>query len=423
MSSRQKVLDALGHRSGKGVPIDFGGTSVSGMHVSCVAALRDFFGLEKRLVKVHEPGQMLGWIDEDLKQIMGIDVEGVFPRMNKFGFPAGNWKSWRTYSGLEVLVPEQFNTTIDEKGDTLMHPEGDVTAPPSARMPRDGFFFDAIIRQSPIQEETLNPEDNLEEYRIISEEDLAYLKELMSRAECSGRAVCASFGGMALGDIALIPGTSLRNPKGIRDITEWYISTRTRRDYVHRVFSRQCEIALENLRRIHLEVGEAVNVVFICGTDFGTQSSSFCSVETFRELYMPYYRQLNQWIHQNTQWRTFKHSCGAIEKFIDSLIESGFDILNPVQCSATGMEPERLKDKYGSRLVFWGGGVDTQRVLPFGTPQTVRQQVLQRCEAFSRGGGFVFNSIHNIQAETPVENIVAMLRAVNEFNGKSFPAA
>src|SRR5512136_1705421 len=193
MTAKERMQAALEHRQPDRVPVDFGSTAVTGIHVSCVAALRDYFGLEKRPVQVHEPGQMLGWIDEDLKQAMGIDVEGVFPRMTKFGFPLGSWKSWRTYSGLEVLVPEGFNTTLDENGDTLMHPGGDVTAPPSARMPRNGFFFDAIIRQPPIQEETLNPEDNLEEYRLVSESDLVYLKELISRAERSGRAVCASF--------------------------------------------------------------------------------------------------------------------------------------------------------------------------------------------------------------------------------------
>jgi uroporphyrinogen-III decarboxylase len=133
---------------------------------------------------------------------------------------------------------------------------------------------------------------------------------------------------------------------------------------------------------------------------------------------MPYYRRVNDWIHKNTRWRTFKHSCGAVEKFIPSFIESGFDVLNPVQCSAAGMAPEVLKQKYGPDLVFWGGGVDTQQVLPFGTPQQVREQVLSRCQVFSQNGGYVFNTVHNIQAQTPVENIVAMVEAVREFNGK-----
>jgi uroporphyrinogen-III decarboxylase len=132
---------------------------------------------------------------------------------------------------------------------------------------------------------------------------------------------------------------------------------------------------------------------------------------------MPYYLRVNEWIHRNTRWRTFKHSCGAVAKFIPAFIQCGFDILNPVQCLAAGMEPGELKRKYGRDLVFWGGGVDTQHVLPFGTPQQVREQVLRRCEIFAEGGGFVFNAIHNVQARTPVSHIVAMINAVREFNG------
>ena len=198
----------------------------------------------------------------------------------------------------------------------------------------------------------------------------------------------------------------------------WYISTRSRRDYIHKVFAGQCEVALANLAKIAGRVGDLIDVVYVCGSDFGTQKSSFCSVDTFRELWVPYYRQINGWIRKNTRWKTFKHSCGAVEKFIPSLLESGFDVLNPVQCSAAGMEAEHLKSTYGDKIVFWGGGVDTQQVLPFGTPEQVREQVLRRCEVFAKDGGFVFNSIHNIQARTPVRNIVAMIDAVHEFNGR-----
>jgi uroporphyrinogen-III decarboxylase len=141
---------------------------------------------------------------------------------------------------------------------------------------------------------------------------------------------------------------------------------------------------------------------------------------------MPYYKRINDWIHANTPWKTFKHSCGAVAKFIDSFIDSGFDILNPVQCSAAGMDPAQLKSAFGSRIVFWGGGIDTQQVLPFGTAAQVREQVLARCDVFARRGGYVFNPVHNIQAGTPVENIVAMIDAVREFSGVeqiSSPAA
>ncbi len=417
MNSRERVRAALAHREPDKIPIDFGSTATTGMHVSCVAALRRHYGLEQRLVKVHEPYQMLGWIDEDLKQAMGIDVEGVIPPRTMFGFPNENWKTWRLQDGLEVLVPERFETTTDASGDIYIYPEGDRSAPPSGRMPKGGHFFDAVIRQEPIDEAKLDPADNLEEFQPISQEDLEYFSRSVRAAKATGRAVAATFGGTAFGDIALVPAPFLKRPKGIRYVAEWYMSTVTRRDYIHQVFSKQCEIALSNLAKIHQVVGDDVDAVFVCGTDFGTQTSAFCSVKTFRELYMPYYKKVNDWIHAHTAWKTFKHSCGAVESFIESFIESGFDILNPVQCSAAGMDPEKLKAKYGDRIVFWGGGVDTQKVLPFGTPEDVRKQVTMRCRVFSKGGGFVFNAVHNVQAGTPVENIVAMIDAVRNFAG------
>jgi hypothetical protein len=122
MTQRERVLTALNHRAPDRIPIDFGGSAVTGMHASCVADLRDYYGLEKRPVRVHEPYQMLGWIDQDLKQAMGIDVDGVFPRVTMFGFPNEGWKAWRMPDGLEVLVPEKFATTVSESGDTLIYP-------------------------------------------------------------------------------------------------------------------------------------------------------------------------------------------------------------------------------------------------------------------------------------------------------------
>ena len=124
-------------------------------------------------------------------------------------------------------------------------------------------------------------------------------------------------------------------------------------------------------------------------------------------------------MHRHTGWRTFKHSCGAVRPLIDRFIGVGFDILNPVQCSAKDMDPGRLKADFGDRIVFWGGGVDTQHTLPFGTPAEVRAQVTDRLRAFSPGGGFVFNTIHNVQARTPVANIVAMVDAIRDFNGRA----
>ena len=417
MTSKERVLAALNHKQPDRIPVDFDGIPTSGMHVSCVDALRKYYGLEKGPVKIWDPYQMLGLIEDDLKEAIGIDSDGIHPYETMFGFVNENWKPWKMDDGLDVLVSEHFKTTVDENGDTLIYPKGDTSAPPSGKIPKGGYFADTIIRQDPIDEKSLNPEDNLEEFGPLSDEVLSYFAEEVKKVSSNERVVAATFGGTAFGDIALVPGPFLKHPGGIRDIAEWYISTHIRQDFIHKVFSRQCEIALANLEKIYAVVGNTINVVFVCGTDFGTQTSTFCSEETFRNLYMPYYRQINNWIHKNTHWKTLKHSCGAVETFINPFIESGFDILNPVQCSASGMDPQHIKSKYGEQITFWGGGIDTQQVLPFGTPDEVRKQVLERCEIFSKDGGFVFNSIHNIQAKTPVENIVAMIDAIHEFNG------
>ncbi len=418
LTARERVRTTLDHRQPDRIPVDFGGTAVTGIHVSVVAGLRDHFGLERRPVKVHEPYQMLGLIDDDLKLAMGIDVEGVIPRETMFGFRNDTWVPWTTPHGLDVLVSEEFRTTVDDRGDTLIYPKGNTSAPPSGRMPKTGYFFDTIIRQDDFDPKALDPDDNLEEFSLVSDADLDDFDVDLTAAEATGRAIIGVLPGMALGDIAFVPAPSLEHPKGIRDISEWYISLRKRPEYVHQIFAAQTEIALENLARIHGRVGDRFDAVMICGTDFGTQTGAFCSVDTFIDLWAPYYRQINDWIHSHTTWKTFKHSCGSVERFMPSFIECGFDIINPVQCSATDMEATHLKQEFGDDLVFWGGGVDTQHVLPFGTADEVRAQVLERCEVFGAGGGFVFNTIHNIQAATPVENVVALLDAVAEFNGE-----
>jgi hypothetical protein len=418
MTGRERLDAALNHHQPDRIPVDFNGTAVTGMHVKCVIGLRDHYGLDKRLVKVHEPYQMLGWIDDDLQTVLGIDVEGVYGPDTMFGYRNENWQPWRMDDGTEVLMSGNFRTTKDGNGDTLVFPKGDRSAPPSGRLPKNGFFFDTIIRQEPIDEDSLDPADNLEEFAPIADDTLDHFERESRRAGATGRGIVASFGGTALGDIALVPAPGLPHPRGIRDVEEWYVSTLTRRPYVHRVFEGQTEIALENLGKIFARVGNEVQAVFTCGTDFGTQQSTFCSVAAFRELYLPYYRRLNDWIHAHTNWKTFKHSCGAVATLIPAFIESGFDILNPVQLSAAGMDARKLKAEFGRDIVFWGGGVDTQKALAFGTPEEVRAQVLERCEVLGRDGGFVFNSVHNIQANVPIANIVAMFEAVNEHNGR-----
>ncbi len=413
-SLRENFIKTINHDQPSKVVVDFGSTSVTGIHVLIVEKLREYFSLERRPVKVIEPYQMLGEIDTELVNAMNIDVIGLYGEKNMFGVPNRGWKIHRTIWGQEVMFPGEFNYTFNDNGDILMYPEGDTSVQPSAMMPKSGYFFDALDRQKPIDDSTLRLEDNLEEFGILTENEVDYWRKQVKENAREDKGIIASLGGTALGDIALVPAIGLKNPKGIRGVEEWYISTLTREDFIRELYDKQTDMALVNLKRVYEAIGNRIDVVFICGTDFGTQNSTFCSPDTYARVWLPYYKKVNDWIHQNTGWKTFKHSCGAVETLMDLFIESGFDIINPVQINAAGMDPKLLKKKFGDRIVFWGGGVDTQGVFALGTPQQVKDQVKKHCEIFNNNGGFVFNTVHNIQANVPFENVVAMLNALKE---------
>ena len=240
MTSRERILHTLKHKEPDRIPLDLGGSMGTGMSVSSVYKLRQALGLDKpgTPVKVVEPYQMLGDIAPDLIEALGVDVVQLFNSKNFFGFKNENWKPWTFFDGTPVLVPEKFNTDPKPNGDILMYPEGDKSAPASGHMPKDGFYFDAIVRQPQIDDNNLNVEDNLEEFKPISEEDLDYLEQSAEKLfNTTDKAIVNHTGGTAFGDIALVPAPWVKYPKGIRDITEWYMSTSMRRDYIYELFS------------------------------------------------------------------------------------------------------------------------------------------------------------------------------------------
>jgi hypothetical protein len=415
LTSRERINLALNHQEADRVPLDLGAGPVTGMQVDTVYQLRQALGLDApgTPVKVVEPYQMLGEIKPDLMDALGIDVMGLGKPTTMFGFKNEGWKPWKTFAGTPVLVPAGFNTEPDENGDILMYPEGERSVPPSGRMPKGGFYFDSIPRQLPLDDNNLNLADNLEEFGPISDADLAYLgREAETIWTQTDKAVLANFGGTAFGDIALVPGPWLKHPKGIRDVEEWYVSTLTRRDFIYKIFERQGKIGIKNLEKIHRVVGNRVTAVFLSGTDFGQQTGPFVSPKAYRDLFKPFNKVVNDWVHKHTTWKTFIHSCGSVRALIPDFLEAGFDILNPVQCSAAGMAPEELKKEFGDQVTFWGGGVDTQQTLPFGTVEDVRKEVAARLKIFGKGGGYVFNTTHNVQAGVPIENVLAMYETV-----------
>lgn len=418
MTGKEKLRAAFNHEEAP-ILIDIGGGPTTGIHCKVVEELREYYGLEKKPITIMEPCQMLGFVDDDLKEVLGIQTTPIWGIGNLFGFEqTDKVKEWKTPWGQTVLVPEQFTVTEDEKGDTFIYAGGDTNYPPAGHLPKTGFYFDNTNRSEEFDEDEYRVEDNFEDFQPVSEDGLEWLRVQKERIVDSPDVVLANLGGTGFGDIALVPGPYLKNPKGLRDITEWYMFTVARQDVLHEIFAYQADMAVENLKKMYDVLGETVQVAYICGADFGTQRGPFCSNETFRNVYAPYYKKVNDWIHENTGWKTFKHCCGSIFGLIPDLIDAGFDILNPVQWTAANMDRTELKKTYGDKLIFWGGGVDTQKTLPYGSKEQVYEEVLETCKIFGKNGGFVFHTIHNIQPGVPAENLDAMIKAVHTYNGE-----
>ncbi len=236
---------------------------------------------------------------------------------------------------------------------------------------------------------------------LLSEEDCEfYRQQAEALYQNTDLALVAPFG----------PPYELFYGLGTGNFESWIITFATEADYVAELYEKLVVVWLENLRRFVQAVGSRVQILQICD-DFGTQQAPFLSVKMFRERLLPFYRRGLDWIHQHTHMKVMLHSDGALYPLIPSLIEMGVDILNPVQTSAQGMDPVRLKTEFGDRLTYWGASLDCQQTLPFGSPEQVVQEVADHVQAFKPRGGYVFAPVHNIQAGVPPENIVAMFDA------------
>jgi hypothetical protein len=395
MTSRERVLKALDFQEPDRVPLDLGGSIMSGIMAHPLDRLRRHLGLEPRPVKVYEVFQMLGEVELDLVERLGIDVLPVEPPVQFFGLRREGWKPWRLWDGTEVLVPGQFAVQTDPEGGLLLHTAGDPARPVEGRMPRGGFYFDmssltdshADYRPPPLAQVR-------RENRIEAEE----LEALQARAEHLRRTT----------DKALFLGCwdKLGLP-WVGSIPDFLVLMLTDRAYVKDLFAARTETALANLEKLKHHLGKSIDILGLDGTDYGSQNSELFSPELFAELYVPYFKIQTGWVHRHTAWKTWLHTCGSVTRLLPLLVEAGVDILNPVQTSAAGMDPAWLKGRFGRRIAFWGGGVDTQRTLPFAGPEEVAAEVRSRLRTFAPGGGFVFNTIHNIQQGTPPENIAA----------------
>jgi len=403
MNSRERVIAAIEHREPDRVPVDLGGSIMTGIMAQALARVRPYLGLEPRPPRVYEVFQMLGEVEPDMVERVGIDVLPVEPEAMFFGLKRRNYKAWMLFDGTQVRVPGQFN--VEDAGDALiLREEGDPANPPVGRMPKDGYYFDQIGDQELHADFTPPPLAEMEKTYLkpIEARKLEYIAGEAERLRPTGKA-------LLLGDWFDF------GPAGVGNMPDWLCLLAAEPEYVERLFTLKAEGDLARLAQLKSYVGDNIDIFGVDGADYGTQRAEMFSAEMFEQFYLPYYRAVIGWIRANTPWKTWKHTCGAARRFIPYFIDAGLDCLNPVQCSAAGMDPIGLKHDFGRYITFWGGGVDTQHTLPFGTPEQVYEEVATRIRIFAPGGGFVFNPIHNIQAKTPPRNIDALFRAVRDY--------
>lgn len=422
LTSRERLQLTIEHKDPGKVVADLGSTPITGINANALARLRKALGLEDRKVKIDETLQLLGRVEDDVREALHMDVVGITNDKTLYGFYNQDWKPWTMQSGLEVEVPGNFNTTVDADGRTYLYPQGNMDVPPAAMMPKDGHFFDNIIRGHIDYDDDDEPSakrDYGDDFGVYTDEDLRHIEDNCNWYYNNTEYGLIGGGALAgLGDFASIPGPAVLKPKGIRDIAEFMVAHYTFPDYIHEIFEMQMEVALKNAALFHEATGDKIQVMQISGTDFGMQTGPYMTVDSYREFYKPYHKKINDWVHKNTNWKVFYHTCGSVVAFLQDFHEADIDILNPVQCSAAGMDPVMLKEQWGDKFVFWGGGIDTQKTLPFGTPEEVYAEATQRLEIFSKGGGYVFNPVHNIQSQTSAENMLAFFRALADFNAK-----
>ncbi len=374
MDSRARVRATLDHREPDRVPRDMGAVRMTGIHVRAYAGLRRALGLPERAVRVSDISQQLAVIDDDVADALGLDVRGVEPRG-----PSGYRR--------ELVDEGEYTAFVDEWG-------------VRRRMPRDGFFFDPSSAP-------LGGEIDAGDLARFAWPDGGDPARRAGVADEARRVIADEGRAVYVGSVCAGLTEMLFRLRGFED---GYMDLAADPALARALMERVLEMKLAWWGAILPELGDAVDVVGEAD-DLGGQSTPLFAPRTYRELVKPLHAELFAFIRSRTRARVFFHSCGAIRELLPDLLEIGVDILNPVQVSATGMETAALKRDFGRDLVFWGGGVDTQGVLGSGTPDEVRAEVTRRVADLAPGGGFVFASVHNIQANVPAENVKAMWEA------------
>ncbi|MHC4982249.1 MAG: uroporphyrinogen decarboxylase family protein [Planctomycetota bacterium] len=409
ITSRQRVLDAINHVQPDRVPVDFGGYRSSGIMAIAYRKLRDYLGLPERPIRVYDIIQQLAIIDADVLDRFGVDTIELG---RGFCAAESDWKPWRLPDGTDCLIPSWVD--VRRSGD-------------------DWLLYSTTGREIGIQKAgSLYFAATHWPYLEGVPDDLSALPEMMADVMWSVPSPPGRAGDdtrkLTAGAKALREQTkrAIIGPFG-GNLVEWgqflcrndnfYVLLASEPKAVHRLLDRLVEIHLAALEKFLGAVGPYIDIILF-GDDLGMQTGPQISPRMYREFFKPRHAVLWRKAKELAAVKVKLHCCGGVRELLDDLIEAGLDAINPVQTSAAGMEPAALKADFGDRLCLWGGGCDTQSILPKATPQEVRRHVLERLEILAPGGGFVFQQVHNVMADVPPENITAMFDAVAEFNGE-----
>ena len=380
------------------------------MRASGIAALA-YDKLKKRIgldspTKITDGMQILAEIEPQVLDHFHIDIVPLDATLADWPLkPAGQGAPQHLFPGTEFFYPPGTNITRTPAGDwQLCDPAG----LPYAQMPRDGYYFD-FLRST--MAGRIDP-DKFTPRNTIPDEQLSNLQSVARHLYHNTDKAILGWGG-SLSVIGLSALLSDNITQGSLDT--WLAMLMTEKQTANDMMSRAVDAAIKCLEQYYQALGDYCQVWGIASDDAGTQRSELLSPDLFAEMIKPHYKRLCDWVHANTHWKTFLHSCGCIHDYIEHWIEAGIDVLNPVQISAAKMEPQRLVDEFGGRIVFWGGGCDTQNVLPSASPEEIRRHVRQNISTFNAKGGYVFTQVHNIQANVPPENVEAMLQAAHDY--------
>jgi uroporphyrinogen decarboxylase len=396
MTSRERVLKAIRHEEPDLLPIDFGGMASTGIMAIAYDRLNKHLGITDGEIRVFDMGQQLAEVELEILSRFGVDVISLG---NSLGDAPELWKPWKLPNGVACKIPAGVDLRPDEENGGWLIWENEL---PMHRMVPGSLYFSEAIH--PLADLT-TPEELLYVPRpIISDEDLKFL-EMRAKAlyEHTDFAIMASFG-----------GNILETGNSLRGFTRFMMDLAMGGAFVEDLIGGIVETHIKNLALYLEAVGKYVQIIQF-GDDLGMQDRTLVSRSMYQKYLMPGHQSLFQYVHQKSNCAVFLHSCGSIFPIIPDLITAGVDILNPVQTTANNMDPKQLKETFGDKITFWGGGCNSQRVLPFATPDKVAQDVRERIDIFAPGGGFVFNPIHNIQADVPPANIVAMFDTARDF--------